>query len=37
MHTDERGHDMTKLRTLIARFDRWTIVAFNPQYPLAPR
>lgn len=31
------GRDMTKLRTLIARFDRWTIVAFNPQFPLAPR
>lgn len=38
VHTDdERGSDMTKLRSLLTRFDRWTIEAFNPQGPLARR
>jgi hypothetical protein len=33
----ERGSDMTKLRGLLGRFDRWTIEVFNPQHPLGRR
>ena len=32
-----KEREMTKLRSLAGRFDRWTIEVFNPQYPLARR
>jgi hypothetical protein len=31
------GRQMTKVRELFDRFDRWTIEVFNPQYPLGRR
>ena len=34
VHTTTRGSDMTKLRNLIDRIDRWTIEVFNPAPPL---
>jgi hypothetical protein len=37
MYDETRGRDMTKVRELIGRFDRWTIEVFNPQQPLARR
>lgn len=37
MHNTTKGSDMTKLRNLIDRIDRWTIEVFNPQGPLARR
>jgi hypothetical protein len=32
-----KGSDMTKIRELLGRFDRWTIEVFNPQPPLNRR
>ena len=32
-----RGGEMTKLRELAGRFDRWTLDVFNPEYPLPTR
>ena len=37
VHTTTEGSDMTKLRNLIGRIDRWTIEVFNPQPPLRRR
>jgi hypothetical protein len=34
---DTRGREMSKLRELLDRFDRWTIEVFNPQHPLGRR
>ena len=31
------GRQMTKVRELLDRFDRWTIEVFNPQHPLGRR
>jgi hypothetical protein len=36
-HDSAKGREMTKLRSLLGRFDRWTIEVFNPQYPLGRR
>jgi hypothetical protein len=36
-HDSAKAGEMTKLRSLLGRFDRWTIEAFNPQYPLGRR
>jgi hypothetical protein len=34
MERHEEGSEMTKVRELVGRFDRWTIEVFNPQRPL---
>ena len=28
---------MTRFRTVLGRFDRWTLTVFNPEYPLPTR
>ena len=33
----KEGREMSKVRKLLGRFDRWTIEVFNPQYPLRRR
>jgi len=37
MKRREKGSEMTKVRELLGRFDRWTIEVFNPQRPLGRR
>jgi hypothetical protein len=37
MYDDRRGSEMTKVRELIVRFDRWTVEVFNPTHPLGRR
>jgi len=34
---DARGREMTKVRQLVGRFDRWTLEVFNPGFPLGRR
>jgi hypothetical protein len=35
MDATTTGGEMTRIRELLARFDRWTMEVFNPQGPLA--
>ena len=37
MKRREEGSEMTKVRELLGRFDRWTMEVFNPQRPFARR
>jgi hypothetical protein len=34
---DDERSEMTKVRELVGRFDRWTLDVFNPQHPLGRR
>jgi hypothetical protein len=36
-YASAKAGEMTKLRSLLGRFDRWTIEVFNPRHPLGRR